>query len=154
MGGGTKQPRKRSLERRPQEKRRKARRNGAKEQENASGRIPSIRVRFELAGFGEYGSFVVRRGAPRLPTVLSLYFSFALPALFSAIQTTEPSRTERTNERTSYLPVLPDGCSVSAGGEAEWKRGGKRKKKMEEEEKKEEEKEEEDEETDAWTCCS
>lgn len=47
----------------------------------------------------------------------------------------------------SYLPVLPDGCYVSTGGEAEWKRGGKRKKEMEEMEEKNEA-------TDARTCCS
>jgi len=72
-------------------------------------------VRFELAGFGEYGSFVVRRG-PRGYSLLSI--SLSLISLSRMIRSREPSRTERT----SYLPVLPDGCCVSARGETEWKR--------------------------------
>lgn len=49
----------------------------------------------------------------------------------------EPSRMER-NE-TSYLPVLPDGCYVSNGGEADWERGKQEYKEEKEEENKEEE---------------
>lgn len=75
-------------------------------------------VRFELAGFGEYGSFVVRRG-PRGSSLFSIPPS-PLLSLSRAIRSGEPSRTERT----SYLPVLPDGCCVSAAGETEWKRAG------------------------------
>jgi len=59
---------------------------------------------------------------PRAPRLFSpLYFSFLLLSLSRAIRSREPSRTERT----SYLPVLPDGCYVSAGGETEWKRAGR-----------------------------
>lgn len=75
-------------------------------------------VRFELAGFG----IRLVCSPPRAPRLFSpLYFSFLLLSLSRAIRSREPSRTERT----SYLPVLPDGCCVSAGGETEWKRAGR-----------------------------
>lgn len=63
--------------------------------------------------------------ALRLLTVLTLSFSISLFPSFSndSNHGTERSRTKRT----SYLPVSPDGCCVSAGGETEWKRSGKEK---------------------------
>lgn len=62
--------------------------------------------------------------ALRLLTVshsLPLYFSFSPSFSNDSNHGTERSRTKRT----SYLPVLPDGCCISAGGETEWKRSGK-----------------------------
>lgn len=61
--------------------------------------------------------------ALRLLTVLIPSFSISLFPSFSndSNHGTERSRTKRT----SYLPVSPDGCCVSAGGETEWKRSGK-----------------------------
>lgn len=81
------------------------RREGEKESSRQTDSFDS--VRFELAGFGEYGSFVVRRGPCG-------YFLLSISPLRSfslsrAIRGREPSRTERT----SYLPVLPDGRCAS-----------------------------------------
>lgn len=79
-------------------------------------------VRLELAGFGEYGSFVVSAEGPA-----------AVPSRRPSCSNDSKHGTEQ-NERTraTYLPVLPDGCCVSAaeeklsGNEAERGGGGEK----------------------------
>lgn len=100
--------RKRSLK----EERKGARsREREREQENCRQTDSFDSARSELAGFGEYGSFVVRRG-PRGCFLLSI------PPSRSSLSFPGDSRQGTEQNGTNELPASP------ARGETEWKRAG------------------------------